>query len=149
MNYSVPNKNYYVVRNAGCTCSRYTLNYLLFFKSMNELINQQSISRTAHPPLKIRIPSVILQLSYPFQGDKFFLVSGLWQLAHLYLYSPRLKTLVLIPIQFRYLKVWALESYSNGYKDQLAILHQIYVHSIAANWKRQSSRCHSTPSSLV
>ena len=75
---------------------------------MNELINQQSISRTAHPPLKIRIPSVILQLSYPFQGDKFFLVSGLWQLAHLYLYSPRLKTLVLIPIQFRYLKVWAL-----------------------------------------
>ena len=42
------NKNYYGVRNAG--------NYLLFFlvnESMNEWINQQSISRMAHPPLKM------------------------------------------------------------------------------------------------
>ena len=45
------NKNYYVVRNAGCARSRYTLT-LSINESMNELMNYQSISRTAHPPLK-------------------------------------------------------------------------------------------------
>ena len=39
-----------VVRNAWCAPSRYTLNFC--FLSMNEWINQQSISGTAHPPLK-------------------------------------------------------------------------------------------------
>ena len=34
------NKNYYVVRNAGCTRSRYTLKLSLIFKLMNELIVQ-------------------------------------------------------------------------------------------------------------
>ena len=37
--------------DAGCTHSRYTLKLSLIFL-INELINQQSISRTAHPPLK-------------------------------------------------------------------------------------------------
>ena len=40
-----------VVRNAGCARSRYTLKFF----SMNESINEQSISRTAHPPLKMEI----------------------------------------------------------------------------------------------
>ena len=39
-----------VVRNAGCAPSRYTLKLSHFF---NQSINQQSIPRTAHPPLKI------------------------------------------------------------------------------------------------
>ena len=39
-----------VVRNAWCAPSRYTLNFC--FLSMNEWINQQSISGTAHPSLK-------------------------------------------------------------------------------------------------
>ena len=37
------NKNYYVVRNAGCVRSRYTLKLSLIFiinESMNELINR-------------------------------------------------------------------------------------------------------------
>ena len=33
------NKNYYVVRNAGCSRSRYTLKLSHFFKSMNQSIN--------------------------------------------------------------------------------------------------------------
>ena len=44
------NKNYYVVRNNGCAQSRYTLKLSLIF--LNQWINQQSISRTADPPLK-------------------------------------------------------------------------------------------------
>ena len=48
------NKKYYVyvVRNAGCARSRYTLTLSLYFF---EWIDEQSISRTAHPPLKRRI----------------------------------------------------------------------------------------------
>ena len=42
-----------VVRNARCTRSRYTLKLSLIF--FNHLINQQSISRTAYPPLKIQL----------------------------------------------------------------------------------------------
>ena len=40
-----------VVRNAGCAHSRYTRKLSLIF--LNQSINQQSISRTAHPPLKM------------------------------------------------------------------------------------------------
>ena len=51
--YHKKDKNYYVVRNASCPHYRYTFKLSLIFlinESMNELINQQSISRTAHPP---------------------------------------------------------------------------------------------------
>ena len=37
------NKNYFEVRNAGCARSRYTLK-----------INEQSVTGTAHPPLKTK-----------------------------------------------------------------------------------------------
>ena len=47
---------YSLLRNAGCARSRYTLKFFLINESMNqwmnEWINYQSISRTAHPPLK-------------------------------------------------------------------------------------------------
>ena len=40
------NKNYYVVRNAGCTRSRYTMKLsLIFFKSMDQLINRVYLER--------------------------------------------------------------------------------------------------------
>ena len=48
----------YKVRNARCASSRYTMKLSLIFlitESMNEWINQQSISRTAHPPLKMPV----------------------------------------------------------------------------------------------
>ena len=39
--YEVCNKNYYIVRNAGCTCSRHTLKLsLIFLKSINESMNE-------------------------------------------------------------------------------------------------------------
>ena len=54
-----------VVRNAWCAPSRYTLNFC--FLSMNEWINQQSISGTAHPPLKKYFNSHNSSLSsFPF-----------------------------------------------------------------------------------
>ena len=46
-----------VVRNDRCASSRYTLKLSLIFflinQRINERMNQQSISRMAHPPLKI------------------------------------------------------------------------------------------------
>ena len=45
---SETNKNYYVVRNAGWARSRNTWQLSHFFLIMNE----SSVSRTAHPPLK-------------------------------------------------------------------------------------------------
>ena len=50
------NKNYYVVRNAGCARSRYTLKLsLIFLKLMNELteyIQNGSSGVNNDPPLK-------------------------------------------------------------------------------------------------